>query len=299
MKRILHRLRRFNLVSRLVQFAEGMKRQWTGQGVTLERWTRKVLYIGLMACVGFTLAACNKKLPIPASAPESQKSPTLDREYFSDSIVTAEIRGRTYRIPKNYLPMHDWKNYESYGKYKLEYGNFHLFYPNYDGYTRELTALMFSASYNPPRMPTDALAMQHMKNMVLVGSFFPLTLQEIEQPKVDPANEFAKKSWLEMKERSMKVVGSIAEKNMHGLRCLSPSTNSHYFRCHGSTNKGEELYFKCDKTWVTAQLGVCGIAHYSAKENYAVYYDFAQDLLPHWRAVNDAVFAKIKSWEQK
>lgn len=298
MKRIQNSLKNFNLVGRLIRVMKGMNRQWTGQRITFQSWAGKVLYAGLMTCVGLALAACNKSLPIPASAPESQKPPAVVKDYYSDSIVVAEIRDRTYRIPMNYFPIWTWKNYQWPDKYKIEFLNIHLFHPAYDGYTRELTSLMFSAPYNAPSL-TEVQSLEHMKKMIFVAAVFPLSKRELEQPKADPASESAKESWYELEKYGRSELGSIVENRMHGLRCLSPSTNPDFLRCQGLTHKGELLHFKCDKTWLTAQLGACGIAHSSLKEGYAAYYEFAQDLLPHWREVNEAVFQKMKSWEQK
>ena len=266
--------------------------------------TRSQLLVMTVALC-LSLSACGKEPESiffgsahPSSLPPAER-PDL---YSETRLFTYVIGGRTYKVPQVYKDFDSWWGNDNSKIYHPEiWFDFYMYYPNFTGMSHEhADVLRLNPRYG--RYASIVVAQKYSRNKVHVLNIFPLAneLMEISRRENLSAEDKQKREARKaIRDEAWKDVG-IVQRTRYGLKCASPNSNLSLIDCEGISFKGENIRVDCEEgRWFGTEIGACIVSHSSLEEGYHAYYEFAMNLLPHWREIHAAVFSKMESWEQK
>lgn len=224
--------------------------------------------------------------------------PLVPPDRYSTRVFRYVMDGRMYHMPENYKFFDFWGR-DNTKVYYPSHLQFNLTYPNFEGTTYEVAEVLRHSS-NYGRYPSVEIGRKYAVNQIVVYEARPMTKKELETTKT--YKESAAYKTVQAEAFSSRRINwkEVDEFNQFELSCISPKSNPGSIYCKGVTLRGESLQFGCqDGLWVAVEMGRCRVERYSVEEGYFAYYEYAKDLLPHWKKIDSGVFATLNLWERK
>ena len=249
--------------------------------------------------IGILLVAMWLPFLLKACAQPEDPDKKLLVERYSERLFTYIMNGRTYQVPENYLDTDSWGFADNAKPHYPKYIRFTMFHPDFGGFSREYAKALGQVRTAYPRWASAELEEKHLKNTIMVRVIWPMTNAELQEAQKWYSSDEYRGFILSQEESAWRVWKTPREIKEYGLRCLSPPTNPKYRECEGKTLKDEQIYMKCDGIWRSGEYNACRVERESVQEGYSVSYEFSENLLPYWKEIDAAVFAKMNSFEKK
>jgi hypothetical protein len=251
------------------------------QGLT-PSFLRTASYLALILATLFGATACRfEKASVVKNAPDTIKDKRA--KDFSEKPVSVQLPTQAFLIPRNYFTPFGKSNRDVS---KLDAFGFNLFLPFFEGYTLD------NLNYYPQQSGRGG---DHIA-ITTVAERSKYQLKDGERV------EFKPHQWGEpnaLFELFMSSGYQLAHED-HGLKCYGVRAATGVFYntlCKGVRSNGELLVMHTsEEVGEGKSVSRCTVRYYSEKEQLYIQYNFSRDKLHLWKAIDDAIWAKLHSW---
>ena len=220
--------------------------------------------------------------------PEEQDAAEVERLY-STRLIRFKVGKHIYEIPSNYFGPKEG-DYRMRSKlFEAEGGfGFSLFLPNFGGYTKE----NWRNPFDPRRI--DVIEVKSVDREQVVRERDASRGRRFAGPYDDAKSQFVKniKGFLE-------DTPAFRRFGLEGYYVRYRKT--YELTWTGRRTNGDFVYFSCSPTpeeIEQAHIPVpqCRTQYYSEEDELRIFYTFHREHLAEWRAIDDAIWAKIHKW---
>jgi hypothetical protein len=221
----------------------------------------------------------------PAYAAAEEADPVMKRaleeeaaevaEQYSSKPINVKLGSHSYRIPANYFGPKGRDQDEKFDAEQAGYFGFSLFLPDYGGYTRDNWRNKFD-----PRL---------------------ITVLRVQLAPLSPARYYEPRAMFDGMRPSLETAPSL---RYYGLEGYRPKYGRDQVTWTGTRSNGEFLFFRChlapgDSPQPGIVFPFCDVRYYSEKEQLVISYRYPNANFSKWREIDDAIWAKLHTWEQR
>lgn len=206
-------------------------------------------------------------------------------QLYSTKPIRFRMAGREYSVPVNY--------FTPKGRNEVEWGEskgfgFFLFLPDFSGYTMENWRDQFD----------KRLIKVLQLSPVNKNAMIPVLGGGLER--ITPAGYGEPKARFESHRRSLEEKPSFKEYGLEGYRWRNRQLDG--VTWVGTRSNGEFFFFESstapgDPPRLGISNPICQVQYYSEQEALFINYRYSQEHIAKWKQIDDAIWARIHSWQ--
>lgn len=219
--------------------------------------------------------------------PEEQDAAEVERLY-STRLIRFKFGKHIYDIPANYFGPKDYRDWPKNPGAQQDIG-FTLFLPKFEGFTKD----NWRNPFDPRRI--DAVQVKSVDKE-----------QAIREENATRMRGFGTGPYGDMKSQFAENVKFLLEDTPAFRRFGLEGYYIRYRKTYeliwtGRRTNGDFVYFSCSPTPEEIEAAhvpvpLCQTQYYSKEDEIDIVYRFHRDRLADWRAIDDAIWAKIHKW---